>query len=544
MITNLEIDGYRLLNGFKADLRPLTVVIGANAVGKSTLLDCLQCISECVENPLNKVLERHWGMLSLLNAAQAPGRLSWKITFRKPDNPVWNQLPLEGDREVAYDVVLQPDAQGQAFAQYEALRRSEPSPGFTEPFNYLEATPSRRRIFDPRSGRRVPFNEALPRSDSTTEPDEEGQSNEQAPRAQVQEPTLMLSQIRFFNEFPILSAARFLLASMAFYPGFDVTRFSNLRTKAAEIRPIVTLVSNGENLGTVLHEILTRYDYRNSAAELSEFLAAAYPSFEAIHCDTTFGMPPQVLVRVREKSMRRSMELSELSDGMLRFLCLGTALLNPLAPPIVGLDEPEVGLHPRLFPIVADMIKTASERTQVLVTTHSPDLLNRFDITDIAVMARVADEPRAAWHRPAELRDVQIRLVKDSLERTFGIGASRLEGALNRFRPTAFKHDLEMLLLAAHAQLRAFLGTTDKLGDWRHPVEEQDQANPPKFVVEGLFRSRKGRRYRDTTDAKGVLEKVVRIEELFYSASGQAECPVFKETIDWIGARTGVPAYQ
>ena len=147
--------------------------------------------------------------------------------------------------------------------------------------------------------------------------------------SQAQEPALMLSQIRFFNEFPTPSAARVLLANMTFYPGFDVTRYSALRTKPAEIKPITTLFANGENLGTVLHEILTRYEYRSYANDLRDFLKAAYATFEEIHCDTTYGTPPQVLVRVREKGMPRSMELWELSDGMLRFLCLATALLSP-----------------------------------------------------------------------------------------------------------------------------------------------------------------------------------------------------------------------
>ena len=53
MITEIEIGGYRLLDEFKADFTPLTVVIGANAVGKSTLIDCLQLIGECCEVPLN-----------------------------------------------------------------------------------------------------------------------------------------------------------------------------------------------------------------------------------------------------------------------------------------------------------------------------------------------------------------------------------------------------------------------------------------------------------------------------------------------------------
>ena len=51
MITQIEIGGYRLLDGFEADLNPLTVVIGANAVGKSTLIDCLQLIGECCYLP-------------------------------------------------------------------------------------------------------------------------------------------------------------------------------------------------------------------------------------------------------------------------------------------------------------------------------------------------------------------------------------------------------------------------------------------------------------------------------------------------------------
>jgi predicted ATPase len=148
--------------------------------------------------------------------------------------------------------------------------------------------------------------------------------------------------------------------------------------------------------------MLNRYEFRGSVNDLREFLEAAYPTFEEIHCDTTFGTPPQVLVRVREKGMRRSMELWELSDGMLRFLCLGTALLSPLAPPFAAIDEPEAGLHPRLLPIVADMIKTASERAQVLVTTHSPDLLNRFDIANVAVMTRDDDANKAKWNRPGD----------------------------------------------------------------------------------------------------------------------------------------------
>ena len=229
----------------------------------------------------------------------------------------------------------------------------------------------------------------------------------------------MLSRIQFFNEFPIPSWVRVLLANMAFYPGFDVTRSSALRTKAAAIEPVTKLSANGDNLGTVLHEILTRYDFRSATEELRDFLRVAYPAFEEIHCDTAYGTPPQVLVRVREKGMSRSMELWELSDGMLRFLCLATALLNPQPPLLVAIDEPELGLHPGLLPIVAEMIKVAAERTQVLVTTHSPDLLNCFNIADVVVMARNADNARSTWHRPAN-RETLVQMLNDITGETLG----------------------------------------------------------------------------------------------------------------------------
>jgi predicted ATPase len=418
MIRKLEVDGYRLLNEFSADVGMLTVVIGANAVGKSTLLDCLQCISQCVEFPFNTVLGWHWGLLSLVNvASKREKKLTWRLTFTKPKLGLWAAMHMEEEHSLVYEVTLQSDIQGQANVQYEVLRTSEPYPSFEDPLKYLEATPRRRRIFT-RAHRLENFDEGgtFPLFDQKINVSSD---NDKALPSQAQEPALMLSKIRFYNEFPTPSTARLLLANMAFYPGFDVSRYSPLRSKPAEIKPVTALSPNGENLGTVLHEIITRYEYRSSVSDLRDFLKAAYPTFEEIHCDTTFGTPPQVLVRVREKGMPRSMELWELSDGMLRFLCLATALLSPFSPPMVAIDEPEAGLHPRLLPIVADLIKTASERMQVLVTTHSPDLLNQFEIANIAVMSRDEKDVKAKWHRPSDRKSL-VEMLKGVQGETLG----------------------------------------------------------------------------------------------------------------------------
>ncbi len=142
-----------------------------------------------------------------------------------------------------------------------------------------------------------------------------------------------------------------------------------------------------------------------------------------------------------------------------------------------------------------------------------------------------------------ELKAVQTRLVQGALQTVFLLSPAKAQATLARFFPSALKHDLEALLLAAVDELRQTLGTEETLGKWRHPIEDQNQQKPPKYVVEELFRTKKGRSYRDTVHAKVVLEKVTDIKKLLFSNSGQLECPVFKETMDWIAARTGVPAY-
>jgi predicted ATPase len=67
---------------------------------------------------------------------------------------------------------------------------------------------------------------------------------------------------------------------------------------------------------------------------------------------------------------------TRLSDGSLRYLCLLAILNDPEPPPLIGLEEPELGLHPDLLPKVADLLIAASQRTQLIVTTHSDILID------------------------------------------------------------------------------------------------------------------------------------------------------------------------
>lgn len=79
---------------------------------------------------------------------------------------------------------------------------------------------------------------------------------------------------------------------------------------------------------------------------------------------------------------------SQLSDGSIRFICLATALLQPKAPSTIVIDEPELGLHPYAIALLASLLRSASKRMQVIVSTQSVPLVNEFSIDDLIIIER------------------------------------------------------------------------------------------------------------------------------------------------------------
>lgn len=90
----------------------------------------------------------------------------------------------------------------------------------------------------------------------------------------------------------------------------------------------------------------------------------------------------------RQKGSDYPMQPYHLSDGSIRFICLATALIQPNPPSTIIIDEPELGLHPAAIVILAELIQQASLRTQVIVATQSPALIDQFAIDDIVVVNR------------------------------------------------------------------------------------------------------------------------------------------------------------
>jgi predicted ATPase len=170
------------------------------------------------------------------------------------------------------------------------------------------------------------------------------------------------------------------LGRLSIYKGLDTSRDAAVRQAVLTRRdPVVS--PEGDNLVAVLHTLYTENrDFRN---EVNAAMRAAFnDNFEELI------FPPaadqRIQLRVNWRHLERSQPSSMLSDGTLRFLWLMAILASPTPPPLIAIEEPEVGLHPSMFPIIAEYAVQASKRTQVIFTTHSADFLDAFRDTGVA----------------------------------------------------------------------------------------------------------------------------------------------------------------
>ena len=127
------------------------------------------------------------------------------------------------------------------------------------------------------------------------------------------------------------------------------------------------LAENAENLALVIERL--SYNVRD---KLTHYLKRFYEGIEGV---TTQAFDDKIWVAIQE-SGGRQIPAAHLSDGTLRYLSLLTILLDPHPPPLIGIEEPELGLHPDIVLDLARLLVEASERTQLVVTTHSPTLID------------------------------------------------------------------------------------------------------------------------------------------------------------------------
>ena len=135
----------------------------------------------------------------------------------------------------------------------------------------------------------------------------------------------------------------------------------------------IYLSPSGDNLPLVLENLSQNIDFEDS---INEAMKSILPKTRRIRPVRSGRL--SLTVEWYFEDIKEAFYLNEMSDGTVRMLCWATILHSPLLPSLIVIDEPELGLHVSWMPILAEWIKKAATKTQIIITTHSPDLLDHF----------------------------------------------------------------------------------------------------------------------------------------------------------------------
>ncbi len=337
-IKQLDIAGFRSLKNVSWQPGDLNVVIGQNGTGKSNLLRALKLLSASVAGRLSESMRNSGGMGAVLwDGIASSICISLKLT--QPDD--------------SYELKL--------------TRLGLTSSYVIEYERWLSVTDT-----DQNDSKQL---------------SENGPDNGQSPDKETQL-SFELRMLSRLTESPIpkiyknkISAEDLELVRLndiAIYHDLNVSEDSAIR-RAAVARFEKRVESDGQNLVSVLHTLYTtdREFERNIDAAMRAAFGADYERL----IFTPDAGDQRIQMKLRWRSLQRAQSTSDLSDGTLRFLILLTVLTSPDPPMLIAIDEPETGLHPTMLPIIASFAVEASERTQIIFTTHSPQFLSAFGKT-------------------------------------------------------------------------------------------------------------------------------------------------------------------
>ena len=178
------------------------------------------------------------------------------------------------------------------------------------------------------------------------------------------------------------------LAQWRLYHVHDTSSSSPMK-KAADVNDNPFLRPDGSNLAAFLYYL--RLKHETSYSLIRRMVQRVAPFFDDFSLEPQKLNPDKILLEWRHKDSEQYFSASSLSDGTLRFIALATLFLQPeqYRPSVILVDEPELGLHPMAITLLASLVRAASEKTQVIVSTQSPLLLDHFEPEEVLVADRV-----------------------------------------------------------------------------------------------------------------------------------------------------------
>ena len=214
----------------------------------------------------------------------------------------------------------------------------------------------------------------------------------------------ILSQKQDKDFYPELAYLNNQFSNIRIYREWNLARSTGPRKPQISDLPNDFLEEDASNLAHVLNDL----DYQGIKPLLIEQLQKFY---EAVGDIITKIEGSTIQIFLRDKKFNRPIPATRLSDGTLRYLCLLTLLCHPSPPPLICIEEPELGLHPDILSTVAELLIAASKRTQIIVTTHSDALVS--GLSEVPESVLVCEQNNTGSH----LRRLEPQQLKKWLEK-------------------------------------------------------------------------------------------------------------------------------
>lgn len=334
------------------ELRPLNILIGPNGSGKSNLIEIVGLLQNLTE-------KKPWTHLT-----ESGGVHEWIFKSVKNDRSFTSPDASLGVVVSAFYATLK-KPQGGEFTYQLELESPPWSPTFT--VRHESVLPYPNPPGDPKSLAEV-WRDGAEMIIRTEELNGNGVTT--SPSETPNQTSVLSAASGFFGAFPQIARD---FSRIKLYREWAFGTKSTPRSLEQAGRETTHLEEDNSNLAHVLNFILTHQD-PEPARKLREAFGKFCGDAKDIETRIQEGF---VQLRVRETT-GISIPAIRLSDGTLRWLTLLAILLNPSPPPVTCIEEPELGLHPDIIPTLADLLRDASARTQLIVTTHSRTLVECF----------------------------------------------------------------------------------------------------------------------------------------------------------------------
>ncbi|TWH58911.1 putative ATPase [Desulfitobacterium sp. LBE] len=349
-------------------LNSLNVVIGPNGSGKSNLIDAISLL-QASPSDLAVPIRRGGGIRDWLwRGIELPTASMEVITPSAP----------HGNKDLRYQLSF--TALKQRFELVdECLETKEPYANHSEPYFYYRYQNGNPVLNNTKDQKRM-----LKREDIDPE-----QS--------------ILSQRKDPDQYPEITWLGKQFTAIRIYREWYFGRKALLRQPQGADAPNDYLAEDCSNLGLVLNKLRTNYKVKKKVLDLLSQFYEGIDDFDVI----VEGGTVQLFLQEGEFMI----PATRLSDGTLRFLCLLAILCNPDPPPLICIEEPELGIHSDIIPIIGQLLKDASKMTQLIVTTHSEILVD--ELTDMPEAVLVCEKHEGM----TRFRRLEKDLLKDWLER-------------------------------------------------------------------------------------------------------------------------------